>query len=685
MAALPQKNMATVSLTLLADDKNFLSRVTELLTDPMVSVASYHLSADALPILPIKNSDVVVACAPKFEFSDFLQKIQFLHRQIETLNLLVIDPYATPQRAVDAMKAKANDYLEIKTDNLPAIVARVEELCVDTLFQIPDFSAGSQIRGAGRGLKVLHNKIRKVVQAATFLTTCKSLQEICEGLLDTLGEALGASGGSLYLKHDDHMQRVHSLDPGHAPEMILLPLEKDSIFDQVASSGEPLLITGQDAISERKLSGWEGYRGDSVLVYPLRERDGSLIGIFSLHGKVEEGFTKEDRDLVLILAAYSHETIRALFAQEKSKKALESLQLTFENMNEGIILLDSLGRVVQYNQNVSALIGIDTLCFQNSISISDIYDLLYERGDLSDLPENICPWLGLKSDFEYVHFCFDGSIVKFVGNSLEAGGYVLTLTDITRQKNWETELFQAKEKAEAASASKTNFLANVSHELRTPLNAIIGFSEMITKEVFGPLQNERYSEYVTHIHESGSHLLRLINNLLDLSKVEAGKFQLHMSEVETASLIQSTGYYFARQAEDAGVELIYSDCENIGKIWADENALRQIFLNLISNAIKFTPKGGEVKVIAEIVNNQQIRFTVQDTGIGMAKKSIETALQPFGQIENAFNRKYPGTGLGLPLVASLAELHGGRLEVDSELGQGTSCAVLLPIEASLQN
>ena len=677
MVAVPQRNIATVNLALVFNDRSFEGEVDHLLHDPVVSTRYHLYRKNKLPVLALKDVDVICVVAPKDDYDDFIRQLKFLFKQNGQIEILVLDPHPSAKRAVLAMKAGCKDYDELDGSNLTKLIAKVEQVCISTLFDIPKFDVESGL-AAGQNLKVLHNKIRKVVQAATFLTTCRSLSNLCEGLMQTLGDALGATGGSLYLVEGEHLKQMHTLDPGHAPEKIKLPLKPGSIFEQVSRSGEPMLLMDQESIQQCSLSGWSGYKGDSVLVYPLRERDGSMIGIFSLHGKVGDEFSKEDRDLVLILSAYTHETIRALYAQEKSTRALESLQLTFENMNEGIILLDKKEQIVQFNQNVARIIGLEEGELNKGGRIGELYDLLYERGDLTDLKDVKCPWSELKRDFEYNHYCFDGKIIQFVGNYLDAGGFVLTLTDITKQKHWETELFQAKEKAEKASASKTNFLANVSHELRTPLNAIIGFSEMMTKEVFGALQNEHYTEYVHHIHESGSHLLRLINNLLDLSKVEAGKFQLHKEILSPANLIEGLGTYFKHQAAEADVNLVLETGAEDVFVYADENALRQICINLISNAIKFSPKGGNVRVDSGILDDKHIYITVEDDGIGMAPKSVDLALQPFGQVENAFNRKYPGTGLGLPLVKSLAEIHGGELKIDSQLGRGTTCQIILP-------
>lgn len=412
MVAIPQRNIATVNLALVFNDRAFEGKVDHLLHDPVVSTRYHLYRKNKLPVLALKDVDVVCVVAPEEGYDDFVRQLKFLFKQSGQIEILVLDPYPTAKRAVAAMKAGCKDYDELDDSNLTELIVKVEQTCISTLFDIPKFDVESGI-AAGRGLKVLHNKIRKVVQAATFLTTCRSLSNLCEGLMQTLGDALGATGGSLYLVEGGYLKQMHALDPGHAPEKIRLPLDPGTIFGQVSASGEPMLLMDQESIQQCRLSGWDGYKGDSVLVYPLRERDGSLIGIFSLHGKVGDDFSKEDRDLVLILAAYTHETIRALHAQEKSTQALESLQLTFENMNEGIILIDKKGRVVQFNQNVARIIGLDEAELHKGANISELYELLYERGDLTDLEEIRCPWAELNRDFDYSHFCHDGKIIQF--------------------------------------------------------------------------------------------------------------------------------------------------------------------------------------------------------------------------------------------------------------------------------
>jgi signal transduction histidine kinase len=223
----------------------------------------------------------------------------------------------------------------------------------------------------------------------------------------------------------------------------------------------------------------------------------------------------------------------------------------------------------------------------------------------------------------------------------------------------------------------------MSHELRTPLNAILGYSEIIKRGMFGPL-SARYREYGGDVFDSGTHLLNLINDILDLSKLEAGQFELQEEEVDFASTIQACIHLLEPQAEKSKVGLsTQSAAEGRILIRADERRLRQILINLVSNAVKFTPEGGRV-CIATSITNQSLIVAVSDTGIGMAQADIPKALEPFRQVDSKLSRKYQGTGLGLPLAKHLTELHGGTLIIESEVNAGTTVRVVLPLERVVQ-
>ncbi len=251
--------------------------------------------------------------------------------------------------------------------------------------------------------------------------------------------------------------------------------------------------------------------------------------------------------------------------------------------------------------------------------------------------------------------------------------------DVTERKAGELAIVTAQEEAVLASRAKSEFLANMSHELRTPLNAIIGFSEIIGSESFGPVGNPKYRDYAQDISESGKHLLALINDILDLSKIESGRMELAEEDVDVADTIRSCLRMMGDRARNGELNLTAEIDETANSLLrADSRMLKQILFNMLSNAIKFTPPGGKVTIRAWHNRHSGYVIQVEDSGIGMALNDIPKALSRFGQIDSALGRKYEGTGLGLPLTKSLAELHGGSLDLQSEAGAGTTVTVRFP-------
>lgn len=252
-----------------------------------------------------------------------------------------------------------------------------------------------------------------------------------------------------------------------------------------------------------------------------------------------------------------------------------------------------------------------------------------------------------------------------------------SVRDINSKKKDENRVKMAKTEAELANRAKTELVTNMSHELRTPLNAIIGFSQAMKQETFGDL-NEKYLDYISCIQASGEHLLELINDILDVAAIEAGKMELHYSEVNIGMLMEASLRLIRPRAEEAGVQISNEIGMDMPLFMVDERRIKQVFLNILSNAVKFTEANGEVHISAWYQEDTGLEINIADTGIGMDEEGMEKAMSIFGQADSQLARKYEGTGLGLPLSRNLVEMHKGALELKSQKGVGTFVTVRLP-------
>jgi PAS domain S-box-containing protein len=274
----------------------------------------------------------------------------------------------------------------------------------------------------------------------------------------------------------------------------------------------------------------------------------------------------------------------------------------------------------------------------------------------------------------------EASLTRSKDPATGADEIVSIVRDVGERIRYEAALRQAKEEADSANRSKSQFLATMSHELRTPLNAIIGFAEIMENQVMGPIGNEHYRSYISDIHLSGSHLLQLINDILDLTKAEAGMLELNEDLVDIAAAIGAVARLTSAPIEKAGLTLALDLPRDLPPVRADERKVRQVFFNLIGNSVKFTPAGGQIRVCGALDSATGLCVTVADTGIGIAAEDIERVVQPFVQVDSSFARQHHGTGLGLPAVKAIMELHGGRIDLHSTLGEGTEATVVFPAD-----
>jgi len=356
----------------------------------------------------------------------------------------------------------------------------------------------------------------------------------------------------------------------------------------------------------------------------------------------------------------------------------------FENALWGIFQTTPDGQYVTANPALARIYGYGSP-EEMLVALTDIGRQLYVDPKRRDEFIRLMHENGTVADFESQVYRRDGTII-WIAESCRAvrsgSGELLyyegSVEEISARKRVEDELRAATVQAEAANRTKSAFLANMSHELRTPLNAILGFAQVLKSESFGPLGTPRYHDYVRDIYNSGRHLLMVINDVLDLAKIEAGHSELNEQIVDVGNVMAACHRLVGEGARTNAIRLKVTPPARPVALRADPTRLKQVLLNLLSNAIKFAPEGGRVSATGGLEADGDFLFVVSDTGIGMSAEEVVRALKPFEQIDGTLARRYEGTGLGLPITKSLVELHGGRFDIDSIPGQGTTVRVRFP-------
>ena len=356
----------------------------------------------------------------------------------------------------------------------------------------------------------------------------------------------------------------------------------------------------------------------------------------------------------------------------------------FENAVWGIFQTTVDGRYLAANTALARIYGYDAADELLAV-LTNIGDQLYVDPTRRATFIRIMREKGVVSGFESQVYRRDGSVIWISESCREvraSDGHFLyyegMVEEVTERKRTEEELRLAMQAAEAASRAKSDFLGTMSHELRTPLNAIIGFSEVIHGELLGPVGVPAYKNYAADVISSGRHLLTVINDILDFAKAEAGKLALREEILNLPTLVEEAVRFLRQRIDAAGLQLSVDLSEAPPALCGDELRLRQVLLNLIGNAIKFTPKGGSVEIRAHEEENGDVTVAIRDTGIGMHPADLARVFDPFYQVDGGYSRNHEGTGLGLAICDRLMRLHGGRIALTSELGRGTVAAMTLP-------
>jgi PAS domain S-box-containing protein len=370
--------------------------------------------------------------------------------------------------------------------------------------------------------------------------------------------------------------------------------------------------------------------------------------------------------------------------QRERDDAISLLTSIFDVSEIGIVVTDLSGRIVRVNDSF-----IRTFGWAREELLNADFTGFVTPDERARARSNHEEYIrsGVRSSGEMKIIRKDGAIANalFTTATLELSQkrrfQVTTVMDITLRKQMEQSLRVAKDQADAANRAKSVFLANMSHELRTPMNAIIGFSEMMIKETFGALGHPKYKEYIGDVHSSANHLLEIINEVLDMSKIEAGRIEIDEGEIDLKGLIESVSRMMDSRAFGNDVKLKVEIAPDLPDIKGDQRLIRQVLINLVTNAVKFSKKGGSVGVAAYMLEDGRLQITVSDEGVGIRKDKIKQAMEPFGQVsDRAENAAYQGTGLGLPLAKAMVNLHDGTLNLESEVGQGTTVFVKLPAD-----
>lgn len=476
------------------------------------------------------------------------------------------------------------------------------------------------------------------------------------------------------------------------PDMRVEVTDDGTILDFVVANPADLNIQPERLLERRIQNAFPAPAGEKLLAAISRfaSGEGGEGTAFSLDGPAGEQYF-EARLVALGDAARILVTIRNVTdrvrAEREAERTRDRLVEALESISDGFVLYDQNDRLVLANSRYREIFDPANLFIAPGAKFEDVLAFTARSGVYNFEPQHLERWLeerlrlhrgggGASMEAQLA----DGRWLRIQERLTPAGDRVGLRTDITELKRREVELQAAREAAEKANEQKTGFVHHLSHELRTPLNAVLGFAQMIAEELLGPAGNPRYPAYARQIAEAGAYMLELINNLLDLAKIDAGRLTLAEEACDLAMLVDLIFSMIGDRAKRSKVELVNRLGENPPRLVADPTLVRQMLTNLIANAIKFCPcdGAGRVEVMIERAADGGLALVVRDNGAGMSPEQIPRALSPFEQAHDRKVTPEVGTGLGLPLTRALVELHGGRFEIESALGKGATARLIFP-------
>ncbi len=477
--------------------------------------------------------------------------------------------------------------------------------------------------------------------------------------------------------------------------------------DDILSFADVADITHPDDIDLLGLAEHLLESGETLVdeTFRMRHADGSWIWLRA-RGEIQSEPGRAEPHLIGICIDITEQHELA----EQSRMADLRLRDAIETISEAFVLWNARNELVICNSNYQSLHSLPNAVIKPGTPYKDVMAAA-SNAEVAPQPVTLRQ-RGGAPDGSYEAQLEDGRWLQISERRTKDGGFVSVGTDITPLKKHEEKLIDSekrlratvsdlqksrqtlevqarqlvemaekyqeeKTRAEAANKAKSEFLANISHELRTPLNAIIGFSDIMTQEMFGPVGTDRYSDYCKDIYSSGTYLLNVINDILDMSKIEAGRMSIETETVNASESAEDASRIVTGAATEKNITVTTDVVENVS-VHADKRALKQILLNLLANAVKFTPDNGTVTLKAR-PRGDKLHFEVIDTGIGISERDIERLAQPFVQVENQFTKTHQGSGLGLAIARSLVELHGGALVIKSEVKKGTTVSFTLPL------